>query len=103
MAPGSAAASPRSFCDERFSQHELGCVGPPTPRSRPLMNRRLVLAGALGMLAGGGALAAYGASRTSAKMGGPSAPKPAPEKPSPTPPAFSLARVDAANLVSVTT
>ncbi|HZM74762.1 MAG TPA: serine hydrolase [Candidatus Limnocylindrales bacterium] len=70
------------------------------------MNRRLVLAGALGLLAGGGALTAYGASRTSAAFQNPgaSAPVTAPEeKPSPTPPAFSLARVDATKLVSVTT
>lgn len=69
------------------------------------MNRRLVLAGALGLLAGGGALTAYGATRTSANLGsGAPAPKPAPEeKPSPTPPAFNLSAVDATGLVSLTT
>lgn len=68
------------------------------------MNRRLVLAGALGLLAGGGALTAYGATRTNARLGGPPAPAPAPEeKPSPTPPPFDLAKVDTSELVSVTT
>ena len=68
------------------------------------MNRRLVLAGAIGLLAGGGALTAYGASRTDIKLGGLPASEPAPEeKPSPTPPAFNLAAIDASELVSVTT
>ena len=70
------------------------------------MKRRLVLAGGLGLLASGGALAAYGASRTNAAFQFPGAPAPVPaaeEKPSPTPPAFNLAKVDASKLVSVAT
>jgi hypothetical protein len=68
------------------------------------MNRRLVLAGALGLLAGGGAMTAYAASRADLDLGGPPAAKPSPDQtPSPAPPAFDLAQVDAAKLVSVTT
>lgn len=68
------------------------------------MRRRLVLAGAIGLLTGGGALTAYGATRTQARPrhAGDQAPTPASEE-QPSPPPFSLAAVDAANLVSVTT
>lgn len=70
------------------------------------MNRRMLLAGAIGLLAGGGTLTAYGAARTKSvpMLGGAPEPAPAPdEQPSPTPPAFSLAGVDATKLVNVTT
>lgn len=68
------------------------------------MKRRLVLTGAVGLLASGGALAAYGASRTLAKPNNDGTPAAAAEpKQSPAPPPFSLAGVDATGLVSVTT
>jgi Beta-lactamase enzyme family len=70
------------------------------------MKRRSVLAGAIGLMAGGGALAGYGATRPRAEAQPGDAPAPTPaleQTPSPVPPPFSLAKVDASELVSVDT
>src|SRR5688572_19071856 len=68
-----------------------------------MSSRRALLAGAIGLIAGGGGLLAWGTSMAQTKGAQPPEPIPAPEPTrSPTPPPFDLAKVDPAKLVNVT-
>lgn len=68
------------------------------------MNRRMLLGGAVGLLAGGGGLVTYAALKRPEWNASPPMPTPAPQaSKSPEPPPFDLSKVNPAKLVSVET